>query len=431
MALQTFKGSFTAVTSGSQPAISGLGFSPKAIIFWSTGQTATGFANGASTGLGCATSPTQRWTVAVEADDATANADTGSTVASTSCLRLIVTDTSEGASHTLDAELDLQSIDSDGFTVVWDDFPASAVLVHYFAIGGSDITNAKAGVVGTVAGTGSESYTDPGFQPDIILLAGTRGIAPDLSEHAMFNLGAARTSSEEAVFSFKSIDAATVSTCLRFQVTTACMMGWASGTGTAEDMLADFTSFDANGWTVNYSNSFSTAISVCYLALKGGQYKVGVETAATSVTTKATNVGFTPTGLLMWGGGAVASASIVTSEANRLLQFNLGASDGTNEGCSSYLDEDAATTMDTYRRFVTTKAISACNPADGTVHGEADCDGTGGSGFTGNTFVLNWTDADSVASEFIYLAMGSEPSTEVFVGPRTEYLQAVGRSSLW
>jgi hypothetical protein len=47
-----------------------------------------------------------------------------------------------------------------------------------------------------------------------------------------------------------------------------------------------------------------------YLALKGGSFKAGVETQATSTGTKATTgVGFKPSGLLLFGSNRAHSAS--------------------------------------------------------------------------------------------------------------------------
>jgi hypothetical protein len=70
---------------------------------------------------------------------------------------------------------DLTTLNSDGFTVTWTTNSANADIIHYIAIGGSGITNAKAGSFSLTTGTPTYtvSTTDPGFQPDFVMLIHT------------------------------------------------------------------------------------------------------------------------------------------------------------------------------------------------------------------------------------------------------------------
>src|SRR5688572_18145987 len=65
--------------------------------------------------------------------------------------------------------------------------------VQVLAFGGSDITNAKVGTIQEAADTGTEDYTDPGFQPTgMLLMSVGLGTAPpiDSGTQGMLSLGA-------------------------------------------------------------------------------------------------------------------------------------------------------------------------------------------------------------------------------------------------
>jgi hypothetical protein len=137
------------------------------------------------------------------------------------------------------------------------------------------------------------------------------------------------------------------------------------------------------------------------LALKGGQYFVGNETQKTSTGTKATSgVGFTPTGLFFASYNLTAQS---TRQDHNRMSVAAASAAGT-EGGTWAGDTDAVGTASTDQSTSTSKALTLIDSdAPGAVDAEADVDSLDGDGFT-----LDWTTADAVEREFLFMAMGSE-----------------------
>ena len=150
MALLTKKGVITLPTTTQSVPVTGVGFQPKALMLWTTGETATGFASGLKLGFGMAASSTQRVTTAIRANDNVSPIVGVRRAMSNVCL--IASLTSGGS---LEMYTDFTSFDSDGFTLALTVASAgTAYKVHYLALGGSDITNVYVGktLIGTSTG---------------------------------------------------------------------------------------------------------------------------------------------------------------------------------------------------------------------------------------------------------------------------------------
>jgi hypothetical protein len=393
VALSVFKGSFVANTSTGNQAVSGVGFQPTAILFWGNKLTAAGYGTGSSLFMGAATSTTERWAIAVIGDDAAADSNTARRNTASACILSLIS----GAAA-VDSQADLVSFDSDGFTINWSDAPASAWLIHFYALGGSDITDAKAGrITGDPVAAGDEAITDPGFQPDFVLLATDSGTNVDTSlVHLIFSLGMASGATARGAMAIHERDNVATSNSGSYQVSDKCqvIMPAADSIGRTSDL----TSFDATGFTINRNNG--DAYSDFYLAIQGGQHKVGTETQKTSTGTKATTgVGFSPDGLFCFSTNLATSASINSTTA----KVTIAAADGTNEGGSWNQHANGALTMDLDSRTYTDKAIGLSTQAS-TTDAEADV-----SSFDSDGFTLDWTTADGTAREFIYWAVAAEP----------------------
>src|SRR5687767_1350697 len=115
MALEVKTGLITSPTSNGLQAISGLGFQPKAIIFYGVSQTSSGGISTAGIGmvLGFATSATNRAAFGWHDQGAVATTVTGSYFESASAIML------PNPASGVFAQADLDSIDSDGFTLDW------------------------------------------------------------------------------------------------------------------------------------------------------------------------------------------------------------------------------------------------------------------------------------------------------------------------
>ena len=129
-------GSFAVSTggAGTTQAITGVGFQPKAIIFFWCGRVTNNSeaANDHQRGFGVAVSPTSRHAVTTVSQNAVADAQSQTDDSDAACIRFL------NASGTLDGYLDHQSMDTDGFTLIVDDQISSAHRVGYMALGGDE-----------------------------------------------------------------------------------------------------------------------------------------------------------------------------------------------------------------------------------------------------------------------------------------------------
>lgn len=405
MALDVKKLSFAANTSTGDQVVSGVGFQPKAVLFWGNRLTATGYGTGLGFFFGAATSSSQRWAMSIYSDDAAASSNTGRHSSDTACISILLTGT-----PTQDAIADFVSFGSDGFTINWSDAPASAWLIHALCLGGSEISNAFAGddLSDTVVST--QAYTGVGFQPTFLLF-GSISIATigTLTANANLCIGMASSASAEGVTAFRDRDAQPSMAVAQRQRSDFSIQMLSNSAGGAS-AAADFVSFDSDGFTLNWSTVDAAAPPFFYLALKGGQHKVGIETQALSATTKATTgVGFAPSGLFVTSAGAITNTGVDQTQA----RMTVGASDGTTEGHTWIQSLDAAADSDVDSRTVTDKVLGMSTQPS-TTSAEADLQSFDTDGFT-----LNWSTADAVAREFVYWAFGGHPSLlyQAPVGP--------------
>lgn len=115
---------------------SGFGFQPTGVLLLSsTDAQSTQDSPGAHArmSIGAFTSPTNRGVQACMSQDASANSNAGSTVQHDACYARVTT---AGA---LDALMDVQSVDSDGFTGIMDDADVAQAYVTYLAFGNAGV----------------------------------------------------------------------------------------------------------------------------------------------------------------------------------------------------------------------------------------------------------------------------------------------------
>lgn len=397
MSLLTKVGQFAASTSSGDQAITGVGFQGKAIILWGSRVASTGFSANIQFFIGCATSSSARWAFADGEDDNVVNGDSGRTSQNSACVRMI----SDATTPTIDGVADFVSFDSDGFTINWSDPPAIAALINYVVIGGTDVVNAKAGDFTLATSGASQSSTDPGFQPNFLMLVNIGLASHTGSTSGYMCIGAASGASDQACALTRSNDNSTAR--MKWQKSGRITLGTATA-GTA-DHEAALSSFDATGFTLSVSDVPSASRIHGYLAIQfaNTQCKVGVETQKTSTGTKDTALAFDPSAVMFWGVNAVNNASIDTTD-NRL---SVGAGDGTTEA-GAWFQSSGGNPSNANRSIYDDKALRHATQ-DSTVDAEADLSvGT-------QKFTLNWTTADATAREFVYMALGNPTPTATFV----------------
>lgn len=415
MALSVFKGTITAPAStGSQP-YTGIGFQPKAILFFGTRQTATGYATGMGIMFGFAGTSTQ----------GVASTSSGDNVSPTNPAR--ATDTSvciqsvAPGTASVDLQASLTSFDSDGFTLNWSVVSGGQFIVHYIALGGSDITGAFCGSGQAKTTTGTKAFTGVGFQPDFLLMVhqSTSAAATTQQLGGRFGIGVATASGSGAAY-IGETDSVATSDVVCFQNSG---LAFAQGNpGASPSILASLSSFDADGFTLNYTTVSGSAIWFLYIAIKGGQYNVVSDTQKSSTGTQSkAGVGFTPKGLLFFGNNKALSASADST----LQKLSMGATDGTNQGATWEQGTDAVNPTDENSATVTSAVLRhATNPS--TTDAEAVISSLDADGYT-----LNWTTADATTRDFIAVAFGSTSTAPVADTETRRYRIRHSRMTSW
>lgn len=412
------KGSFIGPTATGNFDTTGIGFQPIALILFAVHKTATdGFKAGVAFSYGFATSSTQRKCITLDSSDNVAASTAGRTNRSVPNLALAV----HSATGLSGLSLDFVSFLADGFRLNATAAAAgSNYEIHYIAIGGSEVTGAFVGEFTEPTATGNFDVSGVGFQPDFVLAA---GVCQSVSSGSLNGyLGAFASTTQRGACAITSQDSTSPSNVNTYQRSDKAIVSLNS-TGTGPRTEADFVSWLADGFRLNYSTTVAAGSQqkTIFLALKGGRYWVGSETQKTSAGTKAkTGVGFTPKGLFMFGTNRAAS-SVIDSTLGRL---SMGASDGTTEGHVWIEEVDAQTTTDTNEKSDTLKAFSH-NASQTTVLAEMDVQSFDADGFTSN-----WTTADATAREFIVVGFGPSAQTMTVGKVTTGFVETFEGSSL-
>lgn len=406
MALNAKVGSFTKSTGGApaSQAITGLGFQPEALILWTVGGLTSGtFETRYLQSFGLVASTTSRGTMASQSQGGLGTTDTSRRIAN---LALAIV----GSAEATLAECDLTSFDSDGFTLNWTTNDANAYIIHYLALGGADLTNAAVVRWQTPSGTGNQSITGVGFQPDCLIHINNIGSTDPPASFAIAAsmLGVMDKDSNEWSINWRGVDGVTTSDTARsWDATRGMATSNAAGSGSA--FAAQFVSMDSDGFTVNWTTA-SGGLETYTLCLKGGQYRAGNLTKPTSgapVSQSVTGAGFAPLALLFGGSGGTVDFRAAHAVGH------IGATDGTTEGASTLSDQDAITiAMNVDAMSKTDKVITTETNFDAAIDAEADLTSLDADGFT-----LNWTTNDAIARKFGYLAFGSSGAGSQTVSP--------------
>ncbi len=394
------KGTFTKSTGGApaSQAVTGIGFQPKALILWATAQTSFGVTTGYQFAYGI-TDGTDDYAVCATSEDAQGTADCDRRQA-------IKTLTILDFTQTVLAECDLTSFDSDGFTLNWTTNNAVAYQIHYFALGGSDLTDVKHDTFTTLTSTGNRAITGTGFQPDCVLFFASTSLSlPDTTGNTSLSIGMMDKDGNERSMAVISDNGDTTSDSGRTQDTTTpnAIHGLRLSSKTpvpADNYQVRFVSMDADGFTVDFVDAASSSTTIGYLALKGGDYHVGAETSKTSTGTKATTgVGFEVGALLIFSASNVASDAV---DAHNRIALGAASAPGT-EGCIWAGDTDGLGTTEADMATSESKIIALYDTTSpSSADAEADLDSLDSDGYT-----LDWTTASASAFEFAYLALGA------------------------
>lgn len=398
MALKTKKGTFTVpATTGNVVVDTGLGEAVRLLILWGQPGTTEGFAAGNRgfhsfiTGTG-----TEQVCLAWASDDNAGTANVGRRLAEAAIALL-----SDGT-PTLDAEASFSSFGAGGdagkFTVNVSDAPAASFTVHYLALAGDGILNAKVVKKNLSTGTGTEAETGAGFQPTHAFAIPTStgsGASVPRNESNVYHVGFGATDGTTEFGAGFAEDDAGASANVVVNDEAAFVAVMQAGVANV-DAVATLSSFDADGLTVTKSDDPRTQEHIYYalLELDTGHFAdVFTETTKTSTGTKDTT-GLTgqPSGVLFWA-------------VDNTGAFVIGGADGTDEGYGWWETVDASSPTDTNRR-ASTGGVLAFATSPSTLDDEATLDS-----FLANGIRLDYTTADATARSFGGVAFGPDGDT--------------------
>lgn len=304
------------------------------------------------------------------------------------------------------ARADLRSVDALGFTLNWTTVSASSSFyVHYLALSSSEITNATVGSFLAASSTGAQNVTGVGFKPDTVLFfcSETRTTDPTVAAGDIENfIGAAISSSRRWATTWVDQDAVASDQARSYQDTANCIAKL--NDNAAYDAVADLTSLDTDGFTVNWSTIVAEAQTslTYYCALKGTKWDVGsfVQPSSTGAQ-NVTGLGFTPSGTLFFSGNKARSAT--TSNDYRISIGCAVSSSSRFTGWAGSRQNADPVEADKYTDTANCIVLRTASSTSVT-NALADYTSNDSDGFT-----LDWSTVDATAREVLYLAFGPTP----------------------
>ncbi len=372
---------FTALSgTGSQP-VTGVGFQPKAVIFWFSDLTATGSGGNARGGMGFSDG-TNEGANTVGWNDA--SSATSGLVSNTKAIWLI-----DGGGTTLMAA-DLTSLDADGFTLEWT-VAGGSRLIHYLALGGISLTNVKVGSSTILSAESPEVVTGLGFEPSALLILGKIGdLFDSATGHETFSFGVgASTTSRHSSSGRERGSSDNGYSGYRDNETFVP----ADDSATPE-MEWDLQSFDSDGFTL-VKDAGTEDGRIVWMAMSGVNIEQGILIQPTSAGEQSiTGLAFEPSAVLFDGGDKAT-----TSEYESGPEITLGGATSSTQRGSLWFGETVGGASDT--DFQTTKVIRSLTAGTPTLNAEADFVSFNADGFT-----INWTTADATARKVGWVALG-------------------------
>lgn len=222
-----------------------------------------------------------------------------------------------GVNATLTGLIGFTSFGTDVFTITPSDAFAQAAVGEYIAFAGFD--NVAVQVTQNSTSTGAVAKTGIGFQGTLAFFMGGLGATLATATGGNFGFGWA-TGGVQAALGYRVDDGATTDYTWGMVNTASVMIRPASTATTPEDQTS-FTSFDANGYTLNHDVSNGVAHYYAVAVCKGGTHLATTTTTQTGAGTftKAC-AGLTPIAVLGFA-NYPATASETTNRESGNVAF--------------------------------------------------------------------------------------------------------------
>lgn len=382
MALDVAKG-VARLCAGTSP-VEELGFRPRALLLWWCRERPAACTGG----IGFATDGAGEASTAWAADDALAPGVLSRWGADTALLCF-------EDPRTPDAAVRGRILFADrGFSVACDREPEHPWLVHFLALGGSDVRDTAVRSL-VLDGTGRREITGLGFAPDLVFATtGAGSAAGEPRPGLAVAFGAAARPSRQVAGGFVVHAGAGEAIVRGAQCTDAVAVLPAAVASGEMSVVSRLVSFDPDGFTLETTHSTSE-LSLTVLALAGGRYTVGLGRSAS----RTTPVGFEPAGALVFGTGLAAM-----SRARDIGRLCLGGFSREGVGCLSWsVRARGAWPLDPRARSSSESAFEVIDTTSDELHARATL-----SGLRRRRFSLAWPVRDRYRRDFGYVAFGSE-----------------------
>jgi hypothetical protein len=386
-------GQFNTPTAVGSQTVTGVGFTPKVVIFWEAPGASTGWSISSLFGIGFAannngTMQVGYITIADGSGQDNSQRDKWSSTSSIGCVNYNSTMINEGV---------VTAFNSNGFVINWTTATA-ALPIHYLALGGTAITNAA--VISWTANstTGNQSVTTVGFTPTSVITIGDASTAASgsLAADGRYHIGAMDGTSQWAMFGYTSLTVPTSTG--RLQLTDSCIVGRSTLAVGTPSYKASYVAMLSNGFQINWSAADGNARKFVSLCLQGTVCQVGSWTKSTAAAPATDTIGglnLIPFAVLAATDSYPASASMQTG--HRLM---IGASDGTNFGVTGVTDKHNVYPSVAYKF---TSPTAALNISDNDTE---TSDAVGTLTFSGANVLANWSTNNAVATQMLYLVFG-------------------------
>lgn len=413
--LQAKAGGFNGGVITGNLAITGLGFTPKVVLFLTSLRSETATTPPAPNGSGgnisfsVAISSTERRLIHFHGRRVTDPSWTKSQSRNDLIYNVLV------GADVVECAANLSSIDSDGFTVNRTVSAGGPCFVSYLALGGDDLTNAKLfsftmpGTTGpfTVCDSGCDQTAAIGFQGDLLLLFSTNATAANtVTDVGTFNFGFAKSSSSAGLCSILSeINAADSDTRRYCRQNGAEVWARLDESTDATLQRLNFVDWLPTGIRLDAVKTSASATLIFGLVLKGPQVHIGNYLTQTSTGTFDVT-GSPATHKALFTMSHITSQSTLDTPQTG-LEASMGvATSSTARGSDWTIDPDANAANDSKLHWADFAKVyinysEATDPAVPTEEGAVDFDS-----WLSNGFRLNQTNADSSQMFSIFFTLG-------------------------
>lgn len=385
-------------------SISGIGFKPKALLIFTTGQTSQGTTDGYNFAIGYSDGVRSR-SIGMASDDNVTPSKDGRAFGA-KVIKILGSGT-----PTIAAEADIVSFNADGFTLKWTTDDSNPTIIHYIALGGDDLTNVKVSSFAANKVNGNQAVTGLGFSPDLIMFmhaASTSDNSTASNSYLGLGFGGTGGIGSRGAIAVEGINGKSPTSTWRAERTDKALVALNPATG-AVSGEADMVSMDTDGFTINWTTHLSSTDRIYYLALRGGNY------FADNVFQKPTDVapviqsvtfngnGFQPRELLLWSYNDLVNPG---SEVNNRLSFS--AATDFSQGVAWIGDSNNVSPTVTARSDMTSKimrlATESAVGSNSSIDAESSLVSMDYTGFT-----LNWTKNNPVAEDIMSTSIGISP----------------------